>query len=645
MSIIDDAAAQYQRVAKLLGGSGTYNNASSTPVTAPATTAPPMTPPSNPSYATGASPEAAEYMRTSGMAGPTQAASPAVAPRNVQLPGAIQRGINAASDAFSAQVPSMPTGDGFIARAGRAVLGKAGALAGKLAPVVEPAVEGARVAQVALDPNMTKADVAQQAVEGATRWGSTVAGSSLGAGIGAVAGGGVADPVTVPVGAIIGGIGGYLGGDALVNKVRSMVGLGDKSPSQRSSDALAATAKAATPAAAAANVIPGANGSTVQVNPDGSAQLASRPTTPAPAAASPIAAAARAAAPKRQRTAASPVAAAAAPQAAAPNVDDQINALQQQQDALGLTAQPLDTSRYVGVTNPTMFTDSSGRTFTNAPEGDAQKALRNNVSIIDAQGQTGDTFTQDGKQYRNIAIGTDNTGMPLVKAFSVGGKGVDDQASAINLYRQMADLHNTYGTTTMPSDQADKVKQYMDLDQQMKALRSQGQTGYDLYQGGQGYRVGFDNGIPVPMAAATTGQSGQYIANMANAQVRDADPLAKELAKQQLVNEGSLADAKVHAGATMGAAGISAAASKYAADLQSQAAKKNIVIQDETVDDGMGGTKIVHRAYNASTGEPLGVQNQGTGKNPGGFVEGQVYVDPVSKTKAIYRNGKWEATK
>lgn len=634
--------------------------------------------PANPSYAQGASPEAAAFRSQSGMAGPpapSTIAGEAAAPRNVPLSNTIQKGIDAAKATWNAQMPSLPSGDGMVARAGRAI-GNAGmGVLKTVARVAEPVIEGARVAQVAMDPTMTKGDVAQQVVEGGTRWGATAGGAALGAGLGAMTG--PAAPVLSPVGGVVGGIAGYVGGDELVSKVRSMVGLGDKSPAERSSARLAAAAPVATAAAAAkpSNIIPGANGSTVQVNPDGSAQLASRPTdAPSSPAAAPtgrptISGEAKAATKKKSSPRAAGKAAKASPVAAAADdtpdtsgIDAQIADLQKQQDALGLKAEGLNasTSNGVGTGWVGQFTDKDGARFSNKPMSDQEKAFAERVSVTDAQGKPGETFEKDGKTYINHQVGLDEIGKPLIKAFSADGKadgiGADE---AKNYYRQHASFQKDYGSV-MSDDQAARVQQYLGLMDKISALQSQ-KPQPDSYTitdaNGNSNVVKYGTGEATPLALEAAGKGQEYRDARMKAQISAANPLAakteEELAKIRLQNEGRIAESKIGAGATVSAASIRAAAdersSKYTADKHAAAAKQNVIMQDELVDDGMGGQKTVKRAYTVGadgTASPVGVTQQGAdGKGVAGFQNGMVYKDPKTGVSARYNNGKWEPVK
>ncbi len=209
--------------------------------------------------------EAANYQasRGAGAAAAGTGAAEAAAPAAQRAASPLAQAATAAGQKFSqaagatmrAQIPSVPPViSGAIGKmasgaagATTGALGSMGAIASKVAPWISPVIEGGRIIQVAADPNSTKGDVVQQSVEGAARTGAVIGGSALGAGLGSF--GGPLAPATVPIGAAAGGIAGYFGGDAAINKMRSMLGLGDKSPVQQAQDRNAAAAPAAIQAA------------------------------------------------------------------------------------------------------------------------------------------------------------------------------------------------------------------------------------------------------------------------------------------------------------------------------------------------------------------------------------------------------------
>jgi hypothetical protein len=130
----------------------------------------------------------------------------------------------------------------------------------RAAPLIAPAIEGVQTARVAANPNSTISDVAVQGAEGAGRLGAMLAGANVGQKIGSVAGG-----YGRVVGGIVGGGLGYFGAD------KAMESAFGPSPIDR-------LAQQAVQPQSQSRTVPGANGSTVQVNADGSSQLATRPT-------------------------------------------------------------------------------------------------------------------------------------------------------------------------------------------------------------------------------------------------------------------------------------------------------------------------------------------------------------------------------
>jgi hypothetical protein len=165
-------------------------------------------------------------------AGGVGAPPPGTPPGTAGGPSFASRAGKAIGDAARA---AMPQGSGAVLDGGTA-LGKAvGSVAKKALPWVEPVHEAINVARVANDPKATAGDVVQQAVEGTGRWGSTVGGATLGGAAGALVGGPAA-PATAFIGGVAGGIAGYMGGDAAVNKLRSVFGLGDKSPIEKTEE-------------------------------------------------------------------------------------------------------------------------------------------------------------------------------------------------------------------------------------------------------------------------------------------------------------------------------------------------------------------------------------------------------------------------
>jgi hypothetical protein len=253
--------------------------------------------------------EAAQFQQERGLTqNPVRGgASPIAAAAAPAAPAAAPSPIQAAAQKAGSTLGRMTTG----------AASSIGGLASKAAPFIAPVMEGGRVLQVAVDPNTTKSQVAQQAVEGASRWGAAAGGASLGAGLGAMAG--PIAPVAAPVGGVIGGIGGYIAGDMAVNKLRSMLGLGDKSPVQQVQDRNAAAAGEAYQPARLTNDAQsriGLLGSQSAMNPQPAAAAATTPATAPQSAQAPTQPGARiraAAAPAARPAGRSRIAQAAAP--------------------------------------------------------------------------------------------------------------------------------------------------------------------------------------------------------------------------------------------------------------------------------------------------------------------------------------------
>ena len=142
--------------------------------------------------------------------------------------------------------PKIPAGAG---RFGAEVLGRAG----RVATAVAPAVEAWKVGATALDPSMSKADVAEQAATGVGQLATAGVGAQAGAALGAL--GGPAAPITVPLGALAGGALGYWGGGKAISSAKSALGLTPESPYERGAGA-PATPAAPIVVAPAAEVTP-----------------------------------------------------------------------------------------------------------------------------------------------------------------------------------------------------------------------------------------------------------------------------------------------------------------------------------------------------------------------------------------------------
>jgi flagellum-specific peptidoglycan hydrolase FlgJ len=237
---------------------------------------------------------------------PPAGTPPGMPPGTAGEPGLGSRAGKAMADAARAAMPGGPAIVNGGTAAGKAIA----SVAKKSLPWVAPIVEGVNVARVANDPQATKGDVVQQAVEGTGRWGSSVGGATLLGGAGTL----VAGPVGAAIGGVVGGVAGYYGGDAVISKLRSAFGLGDKSPIEKTAERADAARKAQAQLPAISEPV---------VQPPKAAPTA------APATAAPAQAPAGARTPAN--TAAYTPTAQAAPQVSA--IAQQLAALQAQQDA------------------------------------------------------------------------------------------------------------------------------------------------------------------------------------------------------------------------------------------------------------------------------------------------------------------------
>lgn len=200
--------------------------------------------------------EAQEFLRAR-----AASAAPAVAPAAAEAAPA------AAPAAAEAAAPKTMAG---VARTLPAL--------GAAARAVAPAIEGVQVADVAMDPRMSKGDLIDQGATGAGRLMSAAAGARLGA-----MAGGLAGPWGAAIGGVAGGVGGYMLGDKGINDIRAAIGLGPKTPFERLQDMRAADQPSAQPGQPPAQA-PATRASDAQATPKPSlptvTPAASRPTTP-----------------------------------------------------------------------------------------------------------------------------------------------------------------------------------------------------------------------------------------------------------------------------------------------------------------------------------------------------------------------------
>lgn len=495
--------------------------------------------------------------------------APTVAAPAVSAPGTqslYQRITGAASEAAK---PMVPSGGGAIGRVAATAAKSGLALAGRVAPYVAPAIETARVARVAMDPGSTGLDVATQAAEGVGRTASTIAGAGLGGAAGAAIGGPLA-PVTGAIGSIAGGALGYFGGDQAIKALRRSVGLDDASPVDAADARAPVTQPAAKPVAPSSNVTPGPNGSTVQTNPDGSSSLVTRPTnvapaavTPAPAAPTPTtiaAVATQATQPKKAR--AVPV--------SEPAVSAPVDQVQAEADALYKARESAPYKPYGDLSHTAnglagIFSDKDGNQFTNAAPTKQDKELAANVSILPARGENGSVFEQDGKQYKNVAIGTQAGGVPLIQAVSIGGKNDFGYRDAVDAYRDLNEAK--LRLQGMTPEQKTYVDNYLSDEAKLGQLHSKLPFNPIYEKDGM---VSDNRGVEVPKGVWQSGKAQEYIDAAVNGAVKGADPyqakIDMELAGIQAKGKNERDVAGIHAGSAANVAGINERGSNYRAD-------------------------------------------------------------------------------
>jgi hypothetical protein len=154
---------------------------------------------------------------TQGPAGPAPGVADAGAP--YQRATAEQTAAKAARPTLQQVSPTIAKGVDLLKTGYQHVGGVRGA-AGRIAPMVAPAVEAMDVSKVANSDKTSAADVANQVAAGTGRVGAAMGGAGLGSIFG-------------PVGAIAGGIGGYLLSDTLIKGGRKAAGVESRDPAER----------------------------------------------------------------------------------------------------------------------------------------------------------------------------------------------------------------------------------------------------------------------------------------------------------------------------------------------------------------------------------------------------------------------------
>lgn len=188
---------------------------------------PMMSPPTNPNFATGTSPEAAAYRaERAGAAPPQQAPAGAGGARD-----AINRVAGRGWSDFTGSTGQPSAIGSRIAQGVKGFTTSAAKLAGRVATPLAVGMEGVDVARVAMDPNATGTDVATQVAQGAGRLGAAGAGAAAGAAAGTAL---IPIPVVgTALGGIAGGLAGYYGADKTIEAGRRMLGSDAAAPASR----------------------------------------------------------------------------------------------------------------------------------------------------------------------------------------------------------------------------------------------------------------------------------------------------------------------------------------------------------------------------------------------------------------------------
>lgn len=286
-------------------------------------------------------------------------------------------------------------------------------LAKRATPYIAPAMEAYDVAQVAMDPNSSKADVAEQAGIGAARTGGAIAGAGTGAAIGSA----ILPGVGTVLGGIGGGIGGYVGMDKTISAMREALGLPRLSPAERT-DARSKIEKRMT-AEIAGNQSPAELARLNRQNDSPSAYAGA----PLPEQASPPAA-------QSQVPATQPVG------AGLERMAQDALAAEREADQFGVASHGwrID-NRGEQVLSYTM---KDGRVVSPPGKftiGDAK--LLEQVDVLPGRGPVSSRFQENGRTYTNTLMGVDENGMPIIKAYAVLDKNLDGKYIAPELIRKV----------------------------------------------------------------------------------------------------------------------------------------------------------------------------------------------------------------
>lgn len=207
-----------------------------TPPTATSAVMPTIQNPTNPSFATGTSPEAAAYQAT--RSAPSAAAATPAATGFGSAREAVSRVLGQGYSDLTGSTSQPSAMASRITQGVKGFAGSAARLAGKVATPLAVGMEGLDVARVAMDPNATSIDPYTQAAQGAGRLGAAATGAASGAALGTA----LMPGVGTALGGIAGGALGYWGADKAIEAGRRALGVSPEAPANRAPGLLPAQA-------------------------------------------------------------------------------------------------------------------------------------------------------------------------------------------------------------------------------------------------------------------------------------------------------------------------------------------------------------------------------------------------------------------
>jgi muramidase (phage lysozyme) len=397
--------------------------------------------------------------RTAAAGGAAPPVAPPAAPAGAP-PAAAPAATAAATPAAAAAAPAGPGGVRGLVAGAKAMAGR---LAAPVTAVGVPLVmEGAKVVDVAKDPNMTATDVIDQAARGLGRGILTAAGGTAGgvggAGLGTIGAGPVGGLAGGAAGVYLGGRGGYVTWDPLLQGAHDAINWGRQQVGWAPLGALAPEP---------ATLVGKGPRESVTVNKEAQRRIAAGeianvedPFKPRSGTAAPGAQIAQAATASMTPTG------------------------QQQSERANLLAQleareKADPGRVLGMGSNNMadpasayWSTADGRSI-RKPVAATQdeKNLLDRLRVLDARGQRG-TFDHEGRQYANVQYGLDSNGAPVYRAVSMDGKPVGGP-EAINLLRRYDEVQKR--TAPLSSEDSAAVARFEERQRQREDYSSMAQ--------------------------------------------------------------------------------------------------------------------------------------------------------------------------